>query len=68
MRLIVVDKLIDDVMALPDCPNGFSDTYDKQCLLNLIEDQEVIDIPKGVAIAVGEDNTVYLIRTGKERE
>ena len=28
-RLIDADKLKKDVLNLPDCDNGFSDTYDK---------------------------------------
>lgn len=29
---------IDAVMDLPDCENGYSDTYDKSCIIGVIED------------------------------
>lgn len=29
---------IQAVMDLPDCPNGYSDTYDKACIIGLLEE------------------------------
>ena len=33
-------KAID---ALPNCYNGFSDTYDKSCIIGVLEEQPTID-------------------------
>lgn len=43
MRLIDADRLKKDTLDLPDCPNGFSDTYDKERILDLIEEQPTVD-------------------------
>ena len=39
MRLIDADKLKKDVLNLQDCYNGFSDTYDKACIIDVIDEQ-----------------------------
>lgn len=39
MRLIDADKLKKDVLDLQDCYNGFSDTYDKACIIGVIDEQ-----------------------------
>jgi len=44
MRLIDADKLRKDVLDLPNCYNGFSDTYDKACIIGVIDEQPSIDI------------------------
>lgn len=31
------------VMDLPDCPNGYSDTYDKACIVGMLEEVPSID-------------------------
>ena len=43
MRLIDADKLKKDVLDLPNCYNGFSDTYDKACIIGVIEEQPTIE-------------------------
>lgn len=43
MRLIDADKLRKDVLDLPDCYNGFSDTYDKARILDLVDEQPTVD-------------------------
>ena len=43
MRLIDADKLRKDVLELPDCPNGFSDTFDKSLILALVDEAQTID-------------------------
>lgn len=43
MRLIDADKLRKDVIDLPDCYNGFSDTYDKARILDLVDEQPTVD-------------------------
>lgn len=43
MRLIDADKLRKDVLDLPDCYNGFSDTYDKARILDLVDEQMTVD-------------------------
>lgn len=43
MRLIDADKLKEDVLDLPNCPNEFSDTYDKARILDLVDEQPAVD-------------------------
>lgn len=31
-------EAIDAINDLPDCPNGFSDTYDKSCIIGVLEE------------------------------
>lgn len=42
-RLIDADKLKKDVLDLPDCYNGFSDTYDKACIIGVIDELPTIE-------------------------
>ena len=42
-RLIDADKLIKDVLDLPNCENGFSDTYDKATIIAYIDEQPTVD-------------------------
>lgn len=46
-RLINADKLKKDILDLPDCYNGFSDTYDKACIIGVIDEQPTIERKKG---------------------
>lgn len=46
-RLIDADKLKKDVLDLPDCYNGFSDTYDKAYIIGVIDEQPTIEPKKG---------------------
>lgn len=46
-RLINADKLKKDVLDLPDCYNGLSDTYDKACIIGVIDEQPTIEPKKG---------------------
>lgn len=43
MKLIDADALRQDVLALPNCYNGFSDAYDKALIIGLIDEQIVVD-------------------------
>ena len=43
MRLIDADKLKKGVLDLRDCYNGFSDTYDKACIIGVIDEQPTIE-------------------------
>lgn len=45
-RYIDRDKLIKAVEDLQDCYNGFSDTYDKACIIGLIEEMPTADVPE----------------------
>ena len=38
-RMIDADKLKKDVLDLQNCYNGFSDTYDKACIIGVIDEQ-----------------------------
>lgn len=42
-KLIYADSLIQDILALPNCYNGFSDTYDKACIIGVIDEQPTVD-------------------------
>lgn len=42
-RLIDSDKLTADILALRDCPNGYSGTYDKACIIGMIEEQPTVE-------------------------
>lgn len=42
-RLIDADALKKNVLDLPNCYNGFSDTYDKACIIGVIEEQPTIE-------------------------
>lgn len=44
-KIIYLDDAIDAIKALPDCPNGFSDTYDKAWIISVLE--EVPEKPTG---------------------
>ena len=41
--MIDADKLKKDILALQDCCNGFSDTYDKACIIGVIDEQPTIE-------------------------
>lgn len=43
MRLIDADKLKQDVLEWKDCPNGYSDTYDKARIISGIDEAPTID-------------------------
>ena len=43
MRLIDADELRKNVLELPNCPNGYSDTYDKSMILALIDEAPTVD-------------------------
>ena len=42
-KLIYVDKLKKDILDLPNCYNGFSDTFDKACIIGVIDEQPTIE-------------------------
>ena len=49
-KLIYVDKLKEDILALRDCYNGFSDTYDKACIIGVIDEQPTIEERKWIPV------------------
>lgn len=54
-RLIDANKLKKDVLDLPDCYNGFSDTYDKACIIGVIDEQPAIEPKKGKWSFIGDN-------------
>ena len=46
---MVIDDLISrraaikDICDLPNCDNGYSDTYDKACIIGVLEEQQPVD-------------------------
>ena len=47
MRCIDADALIKDVLDLQNCYNGFSDAYDKACIIGLIDEMPTISPKTG---------------------
>ena len=47
MRLIDADALKKEVLGLTNCYNGFSDTYDKACIIGLIDEMPTISPKTG---------------------
>lgn len=43
MRLIDADKLRKDIIDMPNCYNGYSDTYDKAMIVDMIDEQSSVD-------------------------
>ena len=43
-RYIDADSLKKQVERLQDCYNGFSDTYDKACIIGLIDEEPTADV------------------------
>lgn len=43
MRLIDADELKQSILELPDCENGYSDTYDKARIIDIIDDQPSVE-------------------------
>lgn len=41
-------KAIEAIMDLPNCPNGYSDTYDKECIIGMIEEVPTADVRENV--------------------
>lgn len=62
MRAIDADKLRQDVLDWEDCPNGFSDTYDKARIIDEINYQPTLDVEPvkhGKWIKDGEASALY---------
>ena len=47
-RYIDADVLIKDIKDLSNCPNGYSGTYDKACIIGLVEDVPTADVRENV--------------------
>ena len=43
IRLIDADELRKDILDLPNCYNGYSDAYDKACIIDMIDEQPTVD-------------------------
>lgn len=43
MRAIDADELKQDILDWENCPNGFSDTYDKARILDIIDEQPTVE-------------------------
>lgn len=48
MELIDRKKAIEAIMDLPNCSNGFSDTYDKARIISELEEVPIIDAIEAV--------------------
>ena len=63
-RLIDAKKLIRAILNFPDCENGYSDAYDKECIISEVEAQPTVDavpvefIEKHVQIAKECDDPI----------
>lgn len=45
MELIEKQAAIKAIENLQDCYNGFSDTYDKACIIGVLEEVPSVDVP-----------------------
>lgn len=54
MRYIDADRLRKDILGLPNCYNGFSDTYDKALIIERIDEQPTADV-----VEVDKVNKIY---------
>ncbi len=52
--LISRQEAINAILELQDCYNGFSDTYDKSCIVGVLEEVPSAERPKGKWIEHGE--------------
>ena len=72
-KMIYLDDAIDAIKDLPNCPNGYSDTYDKARIISVLEEvppaqewtlcTETVDIPDHEVLACdkyGEEILGYL--------
>lgn len=60
-KLIYVDRLKKDILDLPNCYNGFSDTYDKACIIGVIDEQPTVEERKtGKWIPHSEKSREYI--------
>ena len=59
-RYIDADRLRKDILGLPNCYNGFSDTYDKALIIDRIDEQPTAD--------VRENATAHKVVGGGERD
>lgn len=41
-------KAIEAIMDLPNCPNGYSDTYDKECIIGTLEEVPTANVRENV--------------------
>ena len=56
MNLIDKDALKKDILALPNCYNGFSDTFDKACIIGVIDEQPTIEERKWIPCSEPPEN------------
>lgn len=52
MDLISRQAAIKAIEDLPNCPNGYSDTYDKACIIGVLEELPTIEPKKGKWILI----------------
>lgn len=43
MRLIDAEKLRAEYLGMPNCYNGFSDSYDKAMIVDMVDEQPTVD-------------------------
>ena len=41
-------KAIEAIMDLPNCPNSYSDTYDKECIIGTLDEVPTADVRENV--------------------
>ena len=63
MELINKDALKKDILALPNCYNGFSDTYDKACIIGVIDEQPTIEERKWIPCSERLPDTTDFVLT-----
>lgn len=61
MRLIDADELRKSIENLPNCYNGFSDTYDKACIIGVLEELPTVEPVKHGRWKCESDMETYTI-------
>ena len=57
--LIERQAAIDAINDLTDCPNGFSDTYDKSCIIGVLEELPSAQPERKTGTWIKEPNCYY---------
>ena len=65
-RYIDADHLKKSVVGLANCYSGFSDTYDKSCIIGLIDEEPTVDAVPVVRCKDCKWLDYYDTREGKE--
>ena len=69
-RLIYAEDAIEAINGMPDCPNGYSDTYDKKHIIAVLEDvpsAQPEQIARDIATIIENEKDMRVILQNAER-